>query len=306
MSAEVKTEKDLLDGIDRLEMSERLFALKDAMFGAPRKISVDRARLAVESWKETEGEDIERRRAKLFKKVLENVPIAIYPFDTIVGRETEHLVGAPVFVDETGDAIPGLWNDEEVPRLFRGALSAEDRKVLRECACYFRGKTAPDHVKEEWRSLVGTWAADITDAKGSDPTPDSGYFPGITCRAMWEKILSVGMRGLIEEAEASLRRFRDMEETDISKYWFWQSAVIVCEAMITYARRYAALAREQAEKESDAARRRCLRTRSGAPGPHLPRSRPVRQLHYGRPRPGGYVPHSYRPHRPVPASLFRE
>ena len=237
MSTDVKTGKDLLDGIDQLDMSRRLFALKDAMFRAPRKISVDRARLAVASWRETEGEDIELRRAKLFKKVLENVPVAIYPFDTIVGRETEHLVGAPVFFDETGDSIPGLWNEDEVPRLFQGALSAADRKVLRECARYFRGRTAPDHVKEEWRSLVGSWAADITDAKGSDPTPDSGYFPGITCRAMWEKILAKGMRGLIGEAQANIRRFKDMAETDISKYWFWQSAVIVCEAMITYARR---------------------------------------------------------------------
>jgi pyruvate-formate lyase len=255
MSTDVKTDKSLLDRIDAIEMSERLFALKDAMFGAPRKISVDRARLAASSWRDTEGEDIELRRARLFRKVLEETPIAIYPFDTIVGRETEHLVGAPVFVDETGDAIPGLWNDEEVPRLFRGALSPEDREVLRECARYFRGRTAPDHVKEEWRSLVGSWATDITDAKGSDPTPDSGYFPGVTCRGMWEKILAKGMRGLIEEAEAGIRRFKAMEETDISKYYFWQAAVIVCEALITYARRYARLARELAGKETGAARK---------------------------------------------------
>ncbi len=259
MNIKVDTDQDTLHGIDGLPLSERLFALKDAMFRAPRKISVDRARLAVASWQETGGEDIELRRARLFRKILENVPIAIYPFDTVVGRETEHLVGAPIFVDETGDSIPGLWNDEEVPRLFRGALSDEDRRELREYARYFRGRTAPDHVKEEWRSLVGSWAADITDAKGSDPTPDSGYFPGITCRAMWEKILARGMRGLIEEAEANIRRFKDMEETDISKYYFWQAAVIVCEAMITYARRYAALARELAGKESDKQRRTELR-----------------------------------------------
>src|SRR5512147_2801410 len=104
-----KTSEDLMKSIDQIQLSERLFKLKDAMFSAPRKISVDRAKLAMESWKETEGEDIEIRRAKLFKKVLESVPIAIYDFDTIVGRETEHLVGAPIFVDETGDCIPGLW-----------------------------------------------------------------------------------------------------------------------------------------------------------------------------------------------------
>jgi len=98
--------------------------------------------------------------------------------------------------------------------------------------------------------VVGTWAQDITDAKGSDPTPDSGYFPGVTNKAMWEKVLSKGMRGMIEEADAGLQRFQEMKETDVNKLYFWQSAIIVCEAMIHYARRYAELARRKADEES--------------------------------------------------------
>ncbi len=187
----------LLDRIDNLPLSQRLFRIKDAMFSAPRIISVDRARLAMESWKETEGEDIEIRRARLFRKVLEGVPLAIHDFDLVVGRETEHLIGAPVFVDETGDCIPGLWKEGDgLSRgmLFSGKDSQADKNVLRECSRFFAGKTAPDHVKDAWYSIVGSWAQDVTDAKGADPTPDSGYFPGITCKGMWEKILSHGLR----------------------------------------------------------------------------------------------------------------
>jgi formate C-acetyltransferase len=258
MVTKMNTGEALLKRIDNLPLSNRLLQLKDAMFSAPRVISVDRARLAMESWKETEGEDIELRRAKLFKTVLEGVPIAIHDFDIIVGRETEHLVGAPVFVDETGDVIPGLWDEgESLSRwmVFRGKNAREDKNALRECSRFFAGKTAPDHVKEAWRSIVGTWAQDITDAKGADPTPDSGYFPGVTNRAMWEKVLSKGMRGLIEEANAGLRRFEEMKETDINKLYFWQSAIIVCEAMIHYARRYAELARHKTGKETSPERR---------------------------------------------------
>jgi pyruvate formate-lyase/glycerol dehydratase family glycyl radical enzyme len=255
MAAENEIKENLFISIDKLQLSRRLFKLKDAMFSAPRKISVDRARLAMESWKETEGEDIEIRRAKLFKKILEGVPVSIYDFDTIIGRETEHLVGAPVFMDETGDCIPGLWDDNNGPRLFQSALSEKEKETLRECSRFFAGKTAPDHVINAWNSIVGTWAQDITNAKGSDPTPDSGYFPGITCRGMWEKILSRGLRGMIEEAEDGIRRFREMQETDINKFYFWQAAVIVCEAMVAYARRYSRLAENLAEKEPDPGRR---------------------------------------------------
>jgi pyruvate-formate lyase len=261
MVTKSKPDEALLKEIDSLQLSPRLFQLKDAMFSAPRIISVDRARLAMESWNETEGEDIEIRRAKLFKKVLEGAPIAIYDFDIIAGRETEHLIGAPAFLDETGDCIPGLW--EEGDRLsrwmeFQKTKSREDKNSLRECARFFAGKTAPDHVNEAWQSVMGTWAQDISDAKGADPTPDSGYFPGVTCRGMWEKLLSKGMRGLIEEAKAGIQRFQKMKEADINKLYFWQSAIIVCEAMINYARRYAGLARRKAEKESNPERRNDL------------------------------------------------
>jgi pyruvate-formate lyase len=251
-------DEGLLAKIENLQLSNRLFQLKDAMFSAPRVISVDRGRLAMESWKETEGEDIELRRAKLFRKVLKEAPIAIYDFDIIVGRETEHLVGAPVFVDETGDVIPGLWDEgDKLSRgmLFQGITAKQEKDTLRKCSHFFAGKTAPDHVKDAWYSVVGPWAQDITDAKGSDPTPDSGYFPGVTNRAMWEKVLSRGMRGLIEEAEAGLQRFKEMKETDVNKLYFWQSAVIVCQVMIDYARRYAELARRKADAESDPERR---------------------------------------------------
>jgi pyruvate-formate lyase len=258
MVTKSNTDEGLLKKIDNLQLNNRLFQLKDAMFGAPRIISVDRARLAMESWKETEGEDIELRRARLFKKVLEGVPIAIYDFDIVVGRETEHLVGAPVFVDETGDVIPGLWDEgDSLSRWmeFQKTKSKEDKNTLRECSRFFNGKTAPDHVKEAWHSVAGTWAQDITDAKGSDPTPDSGYFPGVTNRGMWEKVLSKGMRGLIKEAQTGIQRFKEMKETDVNKLYFWQSAIIVCDVMIHYARRYAKLARRKADEEPDTERR---------------------------------------------------
>ena len=74
MVTKLNTDEAMLKRIDNVQLGDRLFQLKDAMFSAPRIISVDRARLAMESWKDTEGEDIELRRAKLFKKVLGGVP----------------------------------------------------------------------------------------------------------------------------------------------------------------------------------------------------------------------------------------
>ena len=74
MATETIIDEVLLDQINNLKLSDSLFRMKDTMFSAPRVISVDRIRLAMESWKETEGEDIELRRARMFKKVLEGTP----------------------------------------------------------------------------------------------------------------------------------------------------------------------------------------------------------------------------------------
>jgi pyruvate-formate lyase len=63
-----------------------------------------------------------------------------------------------------------------------------------------------------------------------------------------EKIFAQGLRGIIDEAEASIERFAETKGRDIDKVYFWQAAIIVCEAMVAYSRRYAELARDLAVK----------------------------------------------------------
>jgi hypothetical protein len=71
----IQVNQDLLGKIDKLELSDRIQQWQKAMKACPSRIYVDRQTFALESWKETEGEEIEIRRAKLFKKIVENVPI---------------------------------------------------------------------------------------------------------------------------------------------------------------------------------------------------------------------------------------
>ena len=51
--------EDLLREIDKLGLSDRIRRWQKAMKTRPSRIYVDRQKLALESWKETEGEDIE-------------------------------------------------------------------------------------------------------------------------------------------------------------------------------------------------------------------------------------------------------
>ena len=252
MSKQVNEE--LLREIDQLELGDRILAFQKAVSEASNKIHVDRQRLALESWKATEGEDIEIRRAKLFKNIVENVPIRILDFDGIAGRLTTTVIGASTAIDACGDYIAGLWEDSDdlnISVTKDSMITPEEKNTLRESAAYFRGKSAPDKAYETLRNVVGTWAEDYEAAKGKDPQLYSGFFPGVTSTVMFDKILKNGLNGIIEEAQANIDAFIESQDTDVEKLYFWKSSIMVLEAAINHANRYADLAEEMAASEQN-------------------------------------------------------
>jgi pyruvate formate-lyase/glycerol dehydratase family glycyl radical enzyme len=251
MMTEASTE--LLTQIDALKLSERNRQWKSAMKASGWKLFVDREKWTVASWRETEGEDIQIRRAKLFKKIVENIAIRIHDYDVIVGRPTPGVIGCATSFDVCGDYIPDIWKDTAQLKITMDAnvgLDPESLEILRESAREFRGKTAPEMTYKAWEAVVGSWIKDVEAAKLKDPTLDTAIFGQTTSVLMWKKILGKGLRSFIDEAQAHIDAFIANRETDIDKLYFWKSAIIVCEAAINHSRRYAALAREMAEADA--------------------------------------------------------
>ena len=248
--AEVNTE--LLNRIDALQLGERNQQWKKAMKASGWKLFADREKWTVESWRETEGEDIQIRRAKLFKKIVENVEIRIHDYDVIVGRPTPGVIGCATSFDVCGDYIPDLWKDTAELQITMDAnvgLDAKSLEILRNSAREFGGKTAPEMTYKALEAVDGSWIRDVEAAKLKDPTLDTAIFGQTTSVLMWEKILRKGLRSFIVEAQEHIDAFIATRQTDIDKLYFWKSAIIVCEAAIRHSRRYAALARKMAAAE---------------------------------------------------------
>jgi formate C-acetyltransferase len=242
----------LLDRIDGLKLSERILRWRHAMKSSGWRLFADREKWTVASWRETEQEDIQIRRAKLLKKILENIEIHIHDYDVIVGRLTPDVIGCATSFDISGDYIPDLWKDTGELNITMDAnvgLDNESIEILRNSVRVFGGNTAPEMTYKAWESIVGSWVKDAEKAKLKDPTLDTGIFAQCTSVLMWEKILKKGIGGFIDDARTHMDRFIEKQETDIDKFYFWKSAVIVCEAAIDHSRRYAALARQMAETE---------------------------------------------------------
>ena len=192
----------LLEKIDKLTLSKLNKEWLKAMKAAPWKIYADREIWTVKSWRETEGEDLQIRRAKLLKCILDNLEIIIHPFDEIVGRPTPGVIGCPTAIDVCGDYIPGIGEDsEEIEATLNASikLDKESLKILRESVKTFRGCTAPEMTYKAWHELVGSWARDIEDAKLKDPSLDSAITGQSTSVLSWKKILNAGLRSYIDE-----------------------------------------------------------------------------------------------------------
>ena len=122
-----KINADLLSKIDALKLSEKNEQWRAALKAAGWRVYVDRERWTIQSWHETEGEDLQIRYAKMLKKVLENIEIKIHDFDEIVGRPTPGVIGCQTAINVCGDYIADIWNDDGVIGVTLDASATAER-----------------------------------------------------------------------------------------------------------------------------------------------------------------------------------
>jgi len=120
---------------------------------AVEHICSERSRLATESWKETEGEPLDIRRAKLFRKVMQGNPIVIRDDELIVGSQTQHVLGASPYIDYSIEAaIENLSSSSEATggsSVKRAILTEEVRQSLLEDCNYWKGRNTGEAVRRE-------------------------------------------------------------------------------------------------------------------------------------------------------------
>jgi pyruvate-formate lyase len=99
--------------------NERIKRIRKRFLDEVPVISIERAKLYTERWKETENQDLPTilRVALSMKHVLENMTLYIDPDDRIIGNWTENFIGIPIDIER------GLWN-----RVFEVELDANTMK----------------------------------------------------------------------------------------------------------------------------------------------------------------------------------
>jgi formate C-acetyltransferase len=217
-------ESAMLDNILTIKTTPRIKKLREDMLSLKPTASIERARIETKVMKETEGEPVITRRAKVFAATVREMPIYIYPNQLIVGCTSVR----PFCTNVT-------------PAINLAALKLGHSYILgtREDAP-FPNLNADE--KKEWEDLKPYW----TEQGRKDNTHHFGH--NIHDH---QKVLKKGFLGIKKDAEERLSRLDLTEPEEAAKVPFLEGVIIAMEASAIIGERFAVLARELAEKEED-------------------------------------------------------
>ncbi len=230
-------------------MSDRIVRLRDALFGEMPRIEGSRATLVAESYRETEALPIVTRRARAFRHLMENLPIVIRDDELIVGSSTVKPRGAQLFPEFSVN-----WIEPEFDTLATRAadpftIDEVTKDQVRAANAYFRGKTtselAASYMSPEAQTAI----------EHNIFTVGNYFYNGIghvTVHYDW--VLKFGFLGIRRRAEEALAALSPTDADYCKRSEFLRAVMMSCDAIITFANRYADLAEKMA-KTAEGARR---------------------------------------------------
>ena len=237
-----------------IEKSSRIQGLIDTLYEKMPEIEAARGRLVTESYKMTEELPIIKRRSHAFAHILKNIPIVIRDNELIVGSATVAPRSCQVFPEYSYEWLLSELDTVSTRQADPFYISEETKKELREIYPWWKGKTTSDLAKanmsrEAYEAFV----------EHSIFTPGNYFYNGIGHVCVdYGKVLKNGYRGIIAEAELALSKLDVADSDYASRSNFLYAVIESCEAVIGYARRYGALAKELAQKEKSPERKREL------------------------------------------------
>jgi len=239
----VKGVRNIRRGIETKDDAER------GMYRPEVKIGLERARLLTESYKTTEGEPMIIRRAKALEHILQNMTIYIQDHECIVGNYAESPDDIFMPIDMTWRSFRRAVIEEDGQSL----LNDEGKVELEELCKYWDGKSVRDIQVEAFagcEQLEKYWKYEGTFLWSH------WYGLGVPD---YEKLLKIGLNGIIAQAEARLEEIRHSIPYDyFEQKNFLESAIRSMKAVITWAHRYADTARELASTEKNPERKQHL------------------------------------------------
>jgi len=250
-------------------MTDRISRMKERYLATKPSVTPDRLLLATEAYRKFAGEAVPIFRARVLAYVMDHIPIAVNDGELIAGMPGSVYRGANLYPEYTSTSwlIPEI---DDFPVRARDPIyiSAEDRVIIKKCLeDHWVGKALEDvNIAELPEKTQRAVAADLISL-GTKDTSSGETVPD------YETLLEFGLSGIIAKCRDHIENTPAGTRENRQKIEFWQACIIVMEALIRYAARHAALAREMAAAEKDEKRKSELLIIAGI-CEHVPANRP--------------------------------
>ena len=235
-------------------MTDRVQRMLQSLKVSKYPLCIEYFKLANESLDETAGEPMLLRRAKLHAHVLDHMPIFIEPEDLLCGSGASKPFGLEMQYEY------GVWTRDEVESLKSEIYTidpADEEELYRLNERFAENALNSNLVDALSRSLgmdermwpfmqsgviLPPWKDRRGGSGGGFAMSGYGLGPGFFLVCVdYERILRQGAQSIIDEARQCLRDLRYTSGDAIEKKDYWEAVILVYEAWIRFAERYAAL-----------------------------------------------------------------
>ncbi|TYT73294.1 (2S)-3-sulfopropanediol dehydratase [Desulfobotulus mexicanus] len=257
-------EQRLLESIEGKEnifrqTHPRVFKMLERFDGQKPRIDVERALYFTQSMQETEGQPLPLRWAKALMHIARNITVYVQDDQLLLGRAGCDGRYGILYPELDGDFLDIAVRDLPSRSQSPATITEEDAKlVIEEIAPYWKGKTYHEALSKAFPPEVHKLTYDDPEGLISRfiVNETSSFRSSLQWVHDFEKILKRGFNGIRREAEEKLSALDPMSPLDnCEKKPFLEAIVIVCEAIVLWAKRHAELAYQMAEKENDPIRR---------------------------------------------------
>ncbi|GAB6181270.1 choline trimethylamine-lyase [Desulfotomaculum defluvii] len=238
-------------------LTPRLERLKAAYLKVKPSVSTYRARAFTQVTKENPGLPKILLRAKCFRKACETAPLVIEADELIVGHPCGKARAGAVSPD-----IAWRWIRDELDTMSTRPqdpfeISEEDKRILREEIFPFWEGKSLDEVCQQQYEEAGVWSFS-GEAYVSDLSYHQVNGGGDTCPGYDVILVTKGINGVRQEAIDKLKSLSMEKPEDIDKIYFYKAEIETCDGILAYAKRLSDYARELADREQNASRKKEL------------------------------------------------
>ena len=231
-------------------MNRRIERLRKRYVASERKVDIERAVIVTDAYKRNEDKPPIIAKALALEAVFSQMSIAVREDELIVGNLAKDRKGTPLFPEYAVGWILRSMDTFPTRKGDRFQITDEQKETLREVLPYWKSKSLRDKIK----GALPDFLKEIIEFGlfGNENFTMSG--PGHLVPDH-ERILKLGLARIRDDC---IRRLESLDYSDpeyMDKANLYKAAIIVCNAMIAWAQRYAQEAERQAEAEADSNRR---------------------------------------------------